>query len=168
MSTPNADWTHRILREVGAARAAGDRAREQALLGQLGERDPSLRALAEQALAAAEATRRGDPGPHNVGLKVDGTALCDFCAALDPGWFYPMGEFEIVGGGGRFLSGDRMYACDECRALIDADDWRAMKLRTGSPALNPAVAVLWSGFRRHRTGPAQPADPNERDRGAGG
>lgn len=154
---PLAQWMHDQMVRIRDARVAGDGAQIRVLLAELGERDPRARALAEQAMAAAYATEAGIPGPFPVGANLDGKGLCDFCAAVDPPWFFPMAEFEIAGNIGSFLSGDRMYACTPCRDLIDAGDWPGVKRRTGSTALNPGVALLWSGFRMNRTGPAQPA-----------
>ena len=81
----------------------------------------------------------------------DGRLLCDFCGQLDPVVYYECANFQIVGDrSGVIDSGDRFYACDPCRVLIDADDWRGLRNHVGPLAQLEATRVLWAGFHRHR------------------
>lgn len=98
------------------------------------------------------------------------TAVCDFCAAVDPTWTYPchdfIVDFTIIG-----LPGDRKVgawgACDTCHDLIEADDWdglrehciatepdhaRVAAIPQGRFLLDKMFDILWRQFRENRCG----------------
>lgn len=90
-----------------------------------------------------------------------GARLCDFCSSPVPAWSYPATSFIDLMGSQSI--GDWL-ACEECHALIEADD-RDGLARRAVAALVGKVDPAWSlaycrdlhrRFREHRSGPAQP------------
>jgi hypothetical protein len=92
--------------------------------------------------------------------KPDATMLCDFCSSPAPAWSYPAASFiDLMGS---HSIGD-WIACEDCHALIEADD-RDGLARRAVAALADKVDPEWSlaycrdlhrRFRAHRTGPAE-------------
>lgn len=145
------DRLHGYMTQIAFARRRGDDGAVEELLAQLeGAMGQPHRMLAEKALEAARRTEAGDLGPHDIGLNEPGTRMCDFCSSLEPVVFYPFEEFTIEAVA-EWRSGDRMYACVVCRALVDAGDWRGLRRHVGEAARSPGVVLLWMGFRVNRT-----------------
>lgn len=90
---------------------------------------------------------------------------CDFCVATTPGvWLYSCRDFEmpLAGLGVTHMSTGAWLACDECSALIEADDYAELAVRsafaTGSVRTEVVdrVAELHKRFKAHRTGERRP------------
>lgn len=97
----------------------------------------------------------------------DTRLLCDFCSAPDPAWCYPARTFvayctpTVVG-----ESVGAWAACDQCQALIEADDRRGLAQRSldelirkhpeasaAAGVLHEELTALHREFFEHRSGP---------------
>jgi len=89
---------------------------------------------------------------------------CDFCSAPDPEWIYPTHDFamDAVGWGSR----GAWAACEECSALIEAQEYprlrqRGMAINGNIEALPDEMVKMLAGavdqlhakFRQERKGP---------------
>lgn len=106
------------------------------------------------------ATADHEPVPVLATDEVKGR--CDFCHADGPRWRIPANDFVVIPG--HEYIGD-WAACDECVALVKADNWtlvveraaEAMSAVNGrkhsAQELLPLVAMLYSQLRQNITGP---------------
>ena len=94
--------------------------------------------------------------------------LCDFCSAPDPAWRYPARSFiaycapDVAG-----ESVGDWAACDDCHAMIEANDRRSLAQRSldelilkhpeaivAAAELHEHLAALHAQFFEYRGGPA--------------
>lgn len=96
---------------------------------------------------------RGSLVTRSLGERLDdGRLRCDFCGQLNPVVYYECANFQIVGDvSGVFDSGDRFYACDPRRSLIDAGESQVLA-EAPQAELAPQETSL-----NHGTGQAPPA-----------
>lgn len=103
-------------------------------------------------------------------------SVCDFCNAPQPRWLFPCRDFTVHTAtegpdGPEGVTSHQMegawLACDPCRPLVEAQDWRGVAFRLGQhdPAarqnldrdtvaeVGNVMAGLWSRFQANRTGP---------------
>lgn len=81
------------------------------------------------------------------------TAPCDFCNSAAPAWYFPAEPFEMphAGGASPTVFGDRWYACDACRPLVGAADWKGLAARLGFPwPLPQTIKTAWLMFDQRR------------------
>ncbi|WP_162688720.1 MULTISPECIES: hypothetical protein [unclassified Streptomyces] len=158
-------WLYTLVQRIHAARGAGDEDEAARLLAYgRAEGGETLTRLTDQMLDAVEqrdtAHRRGKTmEPLSVSAAPDGALICDFCAGVGPVVYYEVTEFGLGGAGGTWLSGDRFYACPQCRALVDADDWKGLREWIGPKQLTQATRMILMGFRQHRQGEAVEFEP---------
>lgn len=73
-------------------------------------------------------------GGHNL-EPIPGMEVCDFCTATPVTWSYPCGPVIIDTPLVRHVSTDSWGACDECHALIEADEHDVIVLRAVKKAI---------------------------------
>lgn len=99
---------------------------------------------------------------------------CDFCSVPGPEWRYPARSFVAYCAPN--VAGESVgdwAACDQCRALIEADDRRGLAQRSldelilkhpeacgAAAALYENLAELHQQFFANRSGPAVPITAN--------
>ncbi|MEU9019197.1 hypothetical protein [Actinomadura sp. NPDC048394] len=105
---------------------------------------------------------RAGEGPAAIALPTltddPDVAPCDFCGAARPTWYFRAEPFELPhpGRDSPAVFGDRWYACDACRPLVGAADWKGLAARLGFPwPLPQTIKTAWLMFGRHRRGDAQ-------------
>jgi hypothetical protein len=114
-----------------------------------------------QDLEAADHTPSVSDGPP--GAAIGEQEHCNFCAAPSAIWRYPARPDPItvrVQDALVLLHGGDWHACPACYLLVEAGKWDALSERARLP-LDQGEA-LWATFRAHRTGEAQPLDPEGR------
>ncbi|MBO2461732.1 hypothetical protein [Actinomadura violacea] len=98
---------------------------------------------------------------------------CDFCGVAGAVCYFPCEPFTLVSDNPRapkFPSGDKFYACPDCRPLVDAGRWNELRARCAQADILQSIpthgqAALWSGFATNRKGgpidlePEPPAEP---------
>jgi hypothetical protein len=100
--------------------------------------------------------------------------ICDICSAPDPPWRYPAEDFiasETEGLSGILVqeSIGGWAACDECRAIIDREDWHGLAVRAADTLLAQCAIFdrdwlidemiqLHQRFAASRRGPAERID----------
>jgi len=101
-----------------------------------------------------------------------GEEQCDFCSSKDIKWGYPCKSFRqasMTNAEGKTVHLDSITdwaACDECSALIEADDRMGLVKRSFDsypgekfPTLEAVIASLHGNFFTLRSGPCYPDKP---------
>lgn len=85
---------------------------------------------------------------------------CDFCGVAGAVCYFPCEPFTLMSDNPRipqFPSGDKFYACAECRPLVDAGRWNELRVRCARVDIFQSIpthgqTALWSGFKANRKG----------------